>query len=304
MYRSSARLVAYLVLKYGIPLDRAHVIGHNVPDPGNPGRRGGSSNHSDPGPCWNWTKYMAFVRQYAGRSDEAVVDDRTRGRFSAPGWRLDAKSPQRYGPGYRLAAPSPTGAPATFRVRVPANDTYAVYGWWPADRNRNSAVPVWIASAAGPTSVTVDQRRFGRRWVHLGTFSFKKGLRSIQFSRRTSTTGVIGADAVKLEPVRTPAASELGHRRPGGRSHRVSSPRRATAASWSPVTPPEAAAPTIRAVDFADARDGPPGRPADRTGARPDAVHDPERRPGLVARRAPGSRRPRRCRAGLGRVPR
>ena len=66
MYRSSARLVAYLVLKYGIPLDRAHVIGHNeVPDPNNPGRRGGVSGHSDPGPCWNWNKYMALVREYA-----------------------------------------------------------------------------------------------------------------------------------------------------------------------------------------------------------------------------------------------
>ena len=84
---------------------------------------------------------MALVREYAGRSDEAVVDDRTRGRFSAPGWRLDAKSPQRYGRSYKFTRPSPTGAPATFRVRVPANGSYAVYGWWPAYRNRNPRCP-------------------------------------------------------------------------------------------------------------------------------------------------------------------
>jgi hypothetical protein len=38
MYRSSARLVAYLCNKYCIPRNRSHVIGHNeVPDPNNPG---------------------------------------------------------------------------------------------------------------------------------------------------------------------------------------------------------------------------------------------------------------------------
>jgi hypothetical protein len=34
MYRSSAQLSAYLAIKYLIPIDRKHFIGHNeVPDP-------------------------------------------------------------------------------------------------------------------------------------------------------------------------------------------------------------------------------------------------------------------------------
>jgi N-acetyl-anhydromuramyl-L-alanine amidase AmpD len=67
MYHSSAQLVAYLVNKYGIPIDRTHIIGHNeVPDPYNPGQYGGAGHHTDPVSYWNWTKYMGYVQQYAG----------------------------------------------------------------------------------------------------------------------------------------------------------------------------------------------------------------------------------------------
>lgn len=66
MYRSSARLTAYLCRKYGIPVDRYHIIGHNeVPDPYNPGQYGGVDHHTDPGPYWDWNKYMYYVRLYS-----------------------------------------------------------------------------------------------------------------------------------------------------------------------------------------------------------------------------------------------
>lgn len=66
MYDASARLSAYLVNKYGIPLDRAHIIGHNeIPDPYAPGQYGGVTNHTDPGKYWDWYKYMDYVTYYA-----------------------------------------------------------------------------------------------------------------------------------------------------------------------------------------------------------------------------------------------
>ena len=66
MYDASARLSAYLVNKYGIPLDRAHIIGHNeVPDPYARGQYGGVTNHTDPGLYWDWYKYMDYVAYYA-----------------------------------------------------------------------------------------------------------------------------------------------------------------------------------------------------------------------------------------------
>ncbi|WP_079051780.1 N-acetylmuramoyl-L-alanine amidase [Streptomyces regalis] len=59
MYRSSARLVTYLAKKYGIPLDRQHILGHdNVP---------GSTTstisgmHTDPGPYWDWRHYFELL---------------------------------------------------------------------------------------------------------------------------------------------------------------------------------------------------------------------------------------------------
>jgi N-acetylmuramoyl-L-alanine amidase len=65
-YASSARLVAWLVRRYGIPVDRTHIIGHaQVPDPKDPTLFGGSDHHTDPGPHWKWDLYLRLVRRYA-----------------------------------------------------------------------------------------------------------------------------------------------------------------------------------------------------------------------------------------------
>lgn len=53
MYVSSARLTRHLCDKYGIPKDRAHIIGHvEVP----------TATHTDPGDGWDWAHYMDLVR--------------------------------------------------------------------------------------------------------------------------------------------------------------------------------------------------------------------------------------------------
>ncbi|RLP96101.1 amidase [Micromonospora sp. BL4] len=57
MYRSSAALTRTLTTKYGIPRDRAHIIGH-VEVPG--------ATHTDPGPNWNWTYYLQLVNGITG----------------------------------------------------------------------------------------------------------------------------------------------------------------------------------------------------------------------------------------------
>ncbi|MEU7061397.1 peptidoglycan recognition family protein [Streptomyces sp. NPDC046197] len=59
MYRSSARLVKYLAEKYGIPLDRQHILGHDtVPGPTTAGIPG---MHTDPGPYWDWRHYFELL---------------------------------------------------------------------------------------------------------------------------------------------------------------------------------------------------------------------------------------------------
>ena len=59
MYRSSARLVRYLALRHGVPLDRAHILGHdNVPGTLPSTVQG---MHEDPGPFWDWTHYFNLM---------------------------------------------------------------------------------------------------------------------------------------------------------------------------------------------------------------------------------------------------
>ncbi|MBX3186260.1 MAG: N-acetylmuramoyl-L-alanine amidase [Labilithrix sp.] len=81
-YAASAKLVAHLTTKYGVPRDRAHIIGHDQIPNGNRIARasapcadspkkcqsslsyGGASGHTDPG-IWEWPTYMD---RFAGAS--------------------------------------------------------------------------------------------------------------------------------------------------------------------------------------------------------------------------------------------
>lgn len=54
MYIESAKLSAYLADKYNIPKEHGFIVGHGeAPD---------CSDHSDPGPGWNWAHYIDLVK--------------------------------------------------------------------------------------------------------------------------------------------------------------------------------------------------------------------------------------------------
>jgi hypothetical protein len=58
-YDSSATLVKFLAQKFGIPLDREHIIGHDeVPGVLDANVK---TQHWDPGPYWDWNHYMALL---------------------------------------------------------------------------------------------------------------------------------------------------------------------------------------------------------------------------------------------------
>ncbi|MFC7217739.1 N-acetylmuramoyl-L-alanine amidase [Streptomyces polyrhachis] len=89
MYRSSARLVRWLADRYGIPLDRRHIIGHdNVPASTPAGIRG---MHTDPGPYWDWAHYFELLGApftATGPADSGIVTilpdyDRHRPRYTS-----------------------------------------------------------------------------------------------------------------------------------------------------------------------------------------------------------------------------
>ncbi|MYS65257.1 N-acetylmuramoyl-L-alanine amidase [Streptomyces sp. SID5473] len=52
LYERSAALTAAICDRYGIPKDRAHIIGHHeVP----------GADHTDPGAFWDWVRYLRLV---------------------------------------------------------------------------------------------------------------------------------------------------------------------------------------------------------------------------------------------------
>ena len=53
MYAASARLTAGICRRYGIPVDREHIIGH-IEVPG--------TDHTDPGPYWDWERYLKKIK--------------------------------------------------------------------------------------------------------------------------------------------------------------------------------------------------------------------------------------------------
>lgn len=67
-YRASAKLVRYLAKRFGIPLDRQHIIGHdNVPPPV---PEDTAEMQFGPGPFWNWERYLMLLRAPIGKGPE------------------------------------------------------------------------------------------------------------------------------------------------------------------------------------------------------------------------------------------
>lgn len=72
MYRSSAELVRHLAAEHDIPLDRAHVIGHDQI----PGILPGFTKnvHWDPGPYWDWDHYFELLGAPIGGDLETTTN--------------------------------------------------------------------------------------------------------------------------------------------------------------------------------------------------------------------------------------
>ncbi len=192
LYRSSAKLSVYLCKRYRIPIDRAHIIGH-----------GEASSTPCPGTIWDWTRYMNLVRSYAGAAPTyaQTVDNSTTGRFSAgSNWATSSYGGTgNYGTTHRYTRPGSTYAPARFKIKVPARDTYDVYGWWPASSGYNDRARFRIYTASGWVSKVVSQRTNGGKWVLLGRYTLNAGdAYWVQISNLSTGSGLIVADAVRI----------------------------------------------------------------------------------------------------------
>lgn len=85
MYASSAALVKDICSRYGIPIDRDHIIAH-AEVPGCPYSGGGASCHTDPGAGWDWDKYMGLITGSSGSTtvpSSSSTDGTRQGTFKA-----------------------------------------------------------------------------------------------------------------------------------------------------------------------------------------------------------------------------
>ena len=159
-----------------------------------------------------------------------VVDNATKGRFEADGsWGKSSYGLDVFNESYRFARPAEDGTDARFRIEIPETGDYAVYARWPKVNGLNASVPIGIATASGVQWTRVNQQRNGGHWVRLGVYRMEAGDDySVLFSRETSGTDYVGADAVKVEKV---ADSSKEPKASGSRGEEVVS----EAKKWSGV---------------------------------------------------------------------
>jgi cell wall-associated NlpC family hydrolase len=128
-----------------------------------------------------------------------VVDNASAGWFLARGWQKSSGSKaQLYGKDFSYIEPSEVGAPALFRVNIPATDYYTVYARWPTLRGNNARTRFGVSTVSGIEWIKVDQRRDGGMWVRLGAYEMVEGNRNAVQVSGYKATGRVVADAVMV----------------------------------------------------------------------------------------------------------
>jgi hypothetical protein len=221
MYESVARLVRDICTRYSIPMDRAHIIGHEDA----PG-----TTHGDPGGYFDWDYFIALVNwngSAASRPVRIVVDAMSYSAWplssTSTAWTLVERLANTRPPhpkhswgtkAYRASASPTDHDPVVFLGSVPAVGSYELSAWWPIASGNCAAVTMSAfvdGSGTAAVTTTVDQstlRGMTRRtlalphtpqWRSLGTLTMRAGSSFwVEVSRRSTKRGVVFADAIKL----------------------------------------------------------------------------------------------------------
>lgn len=140
MYRESAKLTRHLAAKYGVPLDRSHIIGHDEVPGINQARQ--KAMHWDPGPYWDWERYMKLVlAPDDSEADKGAVD--TAIEIRPPFAQNQPPLSYCYGPNEASDCREAPKQPANFLYLHKAPDAMApliensYLSAWPGDRMYN-----------------------------------------------------------------------------------------------------------------------------------------------------------------------
>jgi hypothetical protein len=208
MYQASAKLVRHLAKRYNIPLDRAHIFGHEeVPGTAMAKQKG---MHWDPGPYWDWDHYMQLVQ--AGSPVDELADDNNSGVVAIHPRFADNRPNLTYCFSADEASdcrPLPL-EPANFVALRTAPDPLAPYITnpyltWPGDRVFN-----WgTKAAAGRLYYRVDRQGDWDGIDYGGQLAwfYNPGRQSTRLKRTTLIAAKSGMSAVAVYGVGYPSAA-------------------------------------------------------------------------------------------------
>jgi hypothetical protein len=191
MYRSSADLTRNICQRYGIPLTRSGIVGHNE-----------ISATPCPGQLWDWSRYMSYVTEEDDEGEvvwDVVVDATSDDVTASDSWEESSWSDQKHGDYYLFNTPEPVSDAAWYSADLPESGTYRVEAWYPANSGYNDRTPYVVVTSNGNQTVEVNQQAGGGGWRRLGTFSMDAGYHEVVgVSRWTAGAGYVIADAVRI----------------------------------------------------------------------------------------------------------
>ena len=88
---------------------------------------------------------------------------------------------------------------ARYEVKIPEDDVYSVYAWWPEKLGKKASARVGVETDSGTKWSRLDQSRDGGYWVPVGEYEMKKGDRNtVQVAPSNKAGGFAVADAVAV----------------------------------------------------------------------------------------------------------
>ena len=126
-----------------------------------------------------------------------TVDNTSSKGLNARDWRASKGGTDIYGADY-LMSDGAKGS-ASYKFKIPANDTYSVFAWWPVADGAATSVDIKVRTGKKTKVETVNQNRDGGYWVPVGQYEMSKGTRnSVEISTGSAKGGYAIADAVAV----------------------------------------------------------------------------------------------------------
>jgi cell wall-associated NlpC family hydrolase len=168
----------------------------NPPDVRAPGLEPGVSEGSVPGAR---APAEAISEMEPAKPYSQVVDDSSKRRFTARGWKESSGSSAGDARNYSYVGPARDNAPARYRVKIPRTGEYTVYARWSAVGGNNPAARFGVSTPSGIRWTEVNQRRDGGMWMRIGEYRLRAGDRNaVRVSGRSQAEGRVVADAVMV----------------------------------------------------------------------------------------------------------